>query len=80
VLSFVKNEFMPKVKTKKTLIKRIKITKKGKVLKKQNSNAHLKVKMSNSRKLRKNKVITMHDKGHTKIFKKLLAKAGKRIS
>ena len=71
---------MPKVKTKKTLIKRIKITKKGKVLKKQNSNAHLKVKMSNSRKLRKNKVITMQDKGHIKIFKKLLAKAGKRIS
>ncbi|OGC50138.1 hypothetical protein A3A69_01465 [candidate division WWE3 bacterium RIFCSPLOWO2_01_FULL_37_15] len=71
---------MPKVKTKKTLIKRIKITKRGKVLKKQNSNAHLKVKMSSSRKLRKKKVLTMNDKGHSKIFKKLLAKAGKRIS
>ncbi|OGC48275.1 hypothetical protein A2W32_03605 [candidate division WWE3 bacterium RBG_16_37_10] len=70
---------MPKLKTKKTLIKRIKITKGGKILKKQNRNAHLKVKMSNSRKLRKKKVLTMHDKGHSKVFKKLLAKAGKRI-
>jgi len=71
---------MPKMKTKKTLMKRIKITKSGKVLKKQNANGHLKVKMDNSRKKRKNKVTLQQKRGQTRVFKNLLAKSGKRIS
>jgi len=70
---------MPKLKTKKTLSKRIKITKRGKVLKKQTDTGHLKGKWTASKKSRKNKVKEQKNKGHRKLFKLMLGKAGKNI-
>jgi ribosomal protein L35 len=70
---------MPKVKTKKTLTKRIKITKGGKILKKQSRTGHLKSKWSSSKKSRKTKRLTQHNKGHKDVIKKLLGKYGKTI-
>ncbi len=67
------------MKTKKTLMKRIKITKTGKVLKKQNRTGHLKIKMDASRRTRKSSLIEQADTGHTKKFKKLLGKHGRYI-
>ena len=62
-----------KTKTKKTLLKRIKITKTGKLMKKSVGMGHLKEKKSNSMKLRKKKMTPQENKGHIKMFKKLLA-------
>lgn len=70
---------MPKLKTKKTLKKRIKVTKGGKILKKKTYVGHLKRKWSASQKSRKKRRVTQHNKGHIKKFKKLLAKAGRNI-
>lgn len=67
------------MKTRKTLMKRIKITKTGKVMKKQNSNGHLKRKMDSSRRGRKNQILQQSDAGHTKRFKIMLGKAGRNI-
>ncbi len=44
---------MKKLKTKKTLAKRIRVTKTGKVMRKQIGIGHLKIKMDSSRKHRK---------------------------
>ncbi len=74
-----KKKGMPKLKTKKTLIKRIKISKSGKIIKKQTSMGHLKERRDASRKGRKAQTLTQENKGHIKIFKKLLAKAGRLI-
>ena len=70
---------MPKLKTKKTLLKRIKITHSGKLLKKQSRTGHLKVKWDSSRKSRKRKTLLQKNKGHKKMFRKLLARASKGI-
>lgn len=68
-----------KIKTRKTLTKRVKITKGGKILRKQTRNGHLKRKMDASRKNRKSQVTAQENAGHRKVIKKLLAKAGRRI-
>ena len=70
---------MGKLKTKKTLIKRVKISKGGKILKKQSNTGHLKRKWSASRKSRKGSVLVQENKGHIKVMKTLLAKLGKGI-
>lgn len=70
---------MPKMKTRKTLLKRIRITKSGKILKKQTRNGHLKVKMDSSRKSRKSKLLSQPNAGHVKVLKRLLAKYGKGV-
>jgi ribosomal protein L35 len=66
-------------KTKKTLIKRVKVTKGGKVLKKQNRTGHLKRKMDASRKNRKSKLVEQENAGHKRVFKTLLGKHGRKI-
>ena len=66
-------------KTKKTLIKRIKITKSGKIMKKQNRTGHLMRKMDSSRKHRKSGLIQQEDKGHIQSFKAMLGKRGRKI-
>jgi len=70
---------MPKIKTKKTLLKRIRITKKGKIMRMSAQNGHLKVKSDASRKSRKSKQNQMTNTGSVKTIKKLLAKYGKGI-
>ena len=70
---------MPKIKTKKTLLKRLKITKTGKILKNQVSTGHLKVKWDADKKSRKNRTDEQTNSGHRKIFKKLLGSYGKGI-
>lgn len=70
---------MPKLKTRKTLSKRVKISKGGKIMKKQSRTGHLKVKWSSSRKFRKAKRLAQHNKGHIRSIKKMLARAGRNI-
>jgi len=70
---------MPKFKTKKTLAKRIRVTKTGKLVKKQTSLGHLKVKRDSSRKSRKKGMTSQTNRGHIKLFKKLLGKQGKNV-
>lgn len=70
---------MPKLKTKKTLMKRIKITGSGKILKKQSRTGHLKEKWTAGKKGRKKSRLVQHNKGHIKVMKKLLGKAGRKI-
>ncbi len=61
-----------KMKTNKTLLKRVKITKTGKLMKKSVGMGHLKEKKSNSMKLRKSLIIEQKNRGHKKMFKKML--------
>jgi ribosomal protein L35 len=70
---------MPKLKTKKTLKKRIRVTKKGKIIKKQTRIGHLKRKWSTNHKFRKKKRESQDNIGHKKVIKKLLGKLGKGI-
>ena len=63
---------MKKGKTLKTLQKRIKLSKNGKVMKKDVNTGHLKVKWSANKKFRKKGYSSQPNKGHTRIFKKLL--------
>ena len=70
---------MPKIKSKKTLLKRIKVTKGGKIVKKSVSIGHLKRKWSSSKKNRKNLMQSQPNAGHKRIFKKLLNKMGKGV-
>lgn len=70
---------MPKMKTKKTLTKRIKITKNGKLIKKQTRMGHLKRKFNADRKFRKTKLEEQPNAGHVKVLKRLLAKRGKGV-
>lgn len=65
---------MPKLKTRRTLTKRIRITKNGKVLKKQNRLGHLKRKMDASRKSRKNKTAMQPNEVQAKTLRRLLGK------
>ena len=66
-----------KLKTKKTLAKRVKITKTGKVLKNQSNTGHLKRRGTASRKSRKSSKLVQENKGHIKIIKTLLSKVRK---
>jgi large subunit ribosomal protein L35 len=70
---------MPKLKTKKTLAKRVKITKNGKILRGQVRTGHLKRKWSASKKSRKTNRETQNNTGHKRLFRRLLGKAGKAI-
>ncbi len=63
-----------KLKTKKTLAKRLRITKTGKILKNQVATGHLKRKWSANKKHRKNRVLEQENKGHRKMFRKMLGK------
>lgn len=63
---------MPKLKTKKTLTKRIKVTKNGKLLHKHNRMGHLKVKVAASRKLRKRSLVQVLSKKMAKKLYRLL--------
>lgn len=67
-------------KTRKTLIKRVKITKSGKILKKQNRTGHLKRKWSANKKHRKTGLEEVTSKGYKDKIKTLLGKAGRNIS
>lgn len=70
---------MPKLKTRKTLLKRIKVTKKGKLMKKLVGMGHLKVKTTVDRKARKSKLREQTNSGHQRKFRKLLAKHSRGI-
>lgn len=70
---------MPKLKTKKTLLKRVKISKSGKIRKKSIDASHLRRKWNTNKRHRKNKVGTVTNRGHKKQFKKLLGKHGRKI-
>ena len=67
---------MPKLKTKKTLSKRIRITKGGKI---QSNIGHLKVKWDSARRGRKANRLSQKNKGHIKMIKRLMGKAGRNI-
>jgi large subunit ribosomal protein L35 len=64
---------MPKQKTKKILTKRLRITKKGKVLRRQGFRRHLNVKKSSKKKRGLKRVISM-GKTYSKKVKKALGK------
>jgi ribosomal protein L35 len=70
---------MPKIKTNKTLLKRIKITKTGKIMKKHISIGHLRSKWSADRKFNKLSSFEQTDKGHKVLFKRMLSKYAKNI-
>lgn len=65
---------MPKLKTKKTLVNRIKITKSGKLLKRANNIAHLNSKLSTNKRHRKSGLEEITAKGYIKKLKNLLPK------
>lgn len=67
------------MKTRKTLKKRVKITKSGKIMKKQNDTGHLKRKWGASKKNRKTGREAITSKGYRKKIKKMLAKSGGKI-
>lgn len=67
------------MKTRKTLIKRIKITKSGKVMKKQNRTGHLKRKWDANKGHRKTGLEEMTTKGYVRKFKKMLGKHARNI-
>jgi large subunit ribosomal protein L35 len=64
---------MPKQKTRKSLTRRFKITKTGKVLRRQGFRRHLNVKKS-SRKKRALKRVKLVDKSHARKIRKILGK------
>ncbi len=67
---------MPKqkeLKTKKTLAKRVKVSKNGKLMRKLVGMGHLKASKTVDRKLRKGKIYQQMNHGHRKMFRKLLA-------
>ena len=70
---------MPKPKTRKTLTKRIKITSKGKILKKQTRIGHLKSKWSADKKFRKNQRLIQTGMGQRKAMKRLLGVKSKGV-
>ncbi|MBD3366399.1 50S ribosomal protein L35 [candidate division WWE3 bacterium] len=71
---------MPKLKTKKTLKKRVKITGSGKVMVGHGRNGHLKRKESANQKNRKKGYKEYKDNAFKKKLKKLLGKKGANIS
>jgi len=70
---------MPKMKSKKTLLRRIKITKKGKVFKKNSRTGHLKEKQDASTKSRKHGLKQQLSSGQVRRLKRLLARQGRGI-
>lgn len=70
---------MPKMKTKKTLTRRIRITKNGKLIRKQTRIGHLKRKWNADKKFRKSKLLDQQNEGHRKVLRKLLGKRGKGV-
>jgi len=66
-----------KIKTRKTLLSRVKITKTGKIMKKSIGMGHLKEKKSSDTKTRKSLRSEQTNKGHKKMFRKMLNKHGK---
>lgn len=70
---------MPKMKTRKTLVKRIKITKGGKIMRGYSKNGHLKIKSDSSTKSRKKNLIEQTNKGQIRVLKKLMAKQGRGV-
>ncbi len=68
------------MKTRKTLVKRIRITKTGKIMKKKNNAGHLKRKWTANKRFRKNRSEAVTAVGYKKLFKKMLGKAGRNIS
>lgn len=64
---------MPKQKTKKSITRRFKVTKKGKVLRRQGFRRHLNVKKRSKTKRRLSKVVTTK-KLHAKKIRKYLGK------
>jgi large subunit ribosomal protein L35 len=64
---------MPKLKTRKSLTRRFRITKTGKVLRRQGFRRHLNVKKSSSKKRRLKRTVIMH-KTYAKKVKKALGK------
>ena len=62
---------MPKQKTKKSLTRRFKITKKGKVMRRQGFKRHLNAKKSSSRKRRLSKVVVTKKVSAKKIKKRM---------
>ncbi len=71
---------MPKIKTKKTLKKRVKITGGGKVMVNHGSDGHLKRKYSADQKNRKKGYRKFKSNAFKKKFKKLLGKKGSNIN
>jgi len=65
---------MPKLKTKKTLLKRIRVTKNKKLVRGQVRTGHLKVKWGANKKFRKAKSKVIKNKGHKRKFRKMLGK------
>ena len=63
---------MSKLKTKKTLSKRIKVSKTGKLIRKQINTGHLKAKWGSKKKFRKAKRQEQSNKGHVVKFKRML--------
>ncbi len=63
---------MPKIKNSKTLAKRVRLTKTGKILKKHVRTGHLKSKWSTARRHRKLKLTRVRATGYQKIIKRLL--------
>jgi large subunit ribosomal protein L35 len=70
---------MPKLKTKKTAMKRIKITKNGKILRKHVRTSHLKSKWTANRKMRKAGTASVDNIGHKNIFKQLVHAHAKKV-
>ena len=70
---------MPKLKTKKTLLRRIKITKKGKMIRNKVGLNHLKVKVGTNQNFRHGKQAQITTKGYRKKFKRLLGKASSKL-
>jgi ribosomal protein L35 len=66
-----------KIKTKKTLLRRVKITKTGKIMKKSIGMGHLKEKKSSPNKTRNTGKTEQENRGHKVMFKKMLNKHGK---
>lgn len=70
---------MPKIKTRRTLLKRIRITRTGKVMKRKVGLKHLKIKASSGQKTRSKGLKVL---GSAKIqgnFKKMLGKHGRSL-
>lgn len=65
---------MPKLKTKKTLLKRIRVTKNKKLIRGQIRTGHLKQKWGTNKKFRKAKSKVIKNRGHIRNFKRLLGK------
>ena len=70
---------MPKLKTRKTLLKRIKISHNGKIIKRKVGLKHLKVGLATNRVQRSNAASGFKNKKIRGRFKKMLGKHGKKL-